>query len=94
MDRPRRFAILVAAASSLAGASADAKDCVARWGGGSAVPGTLASPPAQPCPPTPPAAPVSPQAQDKPGTFRQGNTTIHFGGSISTEVGVGGRRGR
>ncbi len=64
--------------------------------GASAVGGTLASP-SPPCPnpsTRPLAAPrTAPQPQgQKPGTFQHGNTTIHIGGSISTEVGARGGR--
>jgi hypothetical protein len=62
--------------------------------GSSAVGGTLTAP--APCakPSTRPLAlPNSGQPRgEQPGTFRHGNTTIYMGGSISTQVGVGGRR--
>lgn len=59
------------------------------------VPGTLAAandPCAQPKA-APSREPVrkSEKKEERPGAFKSGNTTIYFGGSIGTEVGVRGR---
>jgi hypothetical protein len=80
-----------AAVGLLAGAAV-AADCGGNWGGGGNVPGTLASP-AQPCRPQRGPTPHTPP-DTRPGTFTQGNTTVHVGGSISTDMGIGAGSGR
>lgn len=75
-----------------------AEDCKP---GTNAVGGTLASP-TPPCPPPapkaraePPAARANKETADKgaqpAGTYRDGNTTIHIGGSIQTGTTIRGR---
>lgn len=104
MARPRATAmqaacgttVTILAFAAVASSSAWAEPCTQT--GVNAIGGTLAAP-AKPCPHpstrpfSVPNQPPQPQPQgQKPGTFQHGNTTIHIGGSISTEVGVGGRR--
>jgi hypothetical protein len=62
-----------------------------------AVSGTLASP-GKPCPATPQAKKPTvvrnaPKGRDTktPGVYRHGNTTVHIGGSVNTDVNVRGR---
>jgi hypothetical protein len=83
----------VAAASTFA---ARAENCASS---NRPVSGTLASA-SNPCTPAPApnvkkptvvrGAPKAPDAM-APGTYRYGNTTVHIGGSVSTDVNVRGR---
>jgi hypothetical protein len=81
--------IAIVALCALTAPQAKAAECGTHWNG-EAVPGTLASA-SKPCPPAQRTPPEPPRAKDdRPGVWRNGNTTIYYGGSISTEFGVGG----
>lgn len=83
----------ITCAAAWAATPAAAQDCRSAWSSGP-PPGTLASP-TSPCAGAPSnGRPRGRTEKTRPGTYQSGNTTIHVGGSVSTEVGIGGMHGR
>jgi hypothetical protein len=86
--KPLAFAVLGMLGAAALASSARAAECRSD---GTAVTGTLAAPQA-PCRPRQPApAPQQRKDRDPPGTFRHGNTTIQFGGTVRMDATTGGR---
>jgi hypothetical protein len=93
---PFKIAPLLALGVGLASSAAQAESCASP---NKPVAGTLAAA-SNPCTPVstpqakkPPVVRGAPKQSDTkaPGTYQYGNTTVHIGGSVSTDINVRGR---